>query len=416
MHWRSIDAVIDDPTDAVRAQYERWVYPQPIDDISTSPIRDLSDPVFMGRAYWPDRPPREDLKILVAGCGPNVAARLAYHHPKSEVVGIDISEASLAHEHYLKAKHDLRNLSLHHCRVEDAAGLGKSFDFIESTGVLHHLPDATAGLKALASLLTSDGVIFLMLYGKYGRAGIYMAQELFRILKLGQSPQDVAILKTALSAFRPDHPLRQQRLNSKDLAFDAGIVDMFLHRQDRGFTVGDCLELVDSAGLVLQDWLSRYLFDPASQFPNSNLREIVSRLPEREAWKAIELFDGRIAMHSFYACRRDRDPSRYRIDFNGAAFMDMVPVLRIGWVGAKTSNKTLLLQQNLTGMKFELDESAAAVAAHIDGKRSVRSCFQESSGRSEIPEPMISSCRELFRQLWLAGYCDLVHADAAVAP
>jgi SAM-dependent methyltransferase len=398
--------------DAVRAQYERWVYPEPIDDLSKNQLWDYGDPDFLGRAYWPDRRPRENLRILVAGCGANAAARYAYHHPNATVVGVDISEASLAHARHLKAKHVLGNLSLHRCRVEDLLELGQSFDFIDSSGVLHHLPDPAAGLKALASSLAPDGVMYLMLYGKYGRAGIYMAQELFRILGLEQSPDDVAAVKIALAAVPPDHPVRRCISGPNDLRFDAGVVDTFLHPVDRGFTVGDCLDLLDSAGLVLQGWLNRSAYDPVSRITQPRLRELIGRLPERKALEAIELLDGRIATHSFYACRRERDPSQYRIDFAGTGFMDRVPIPRHSWT-CNAAENVMLLHPGATGTPIELRDRRAAVAARIDGRRTVRACFLDAGSRFESPEFVASFCRDLFRQLWIASYCDLVH-EAAV--
>lgn len=382
-------------SDAVRAQYERWVYPPPIEDLSRSELRDFADPAFMARAYWPDRPPRENLRILVAGCGPNAAARLAFHNRAATVVGIDISEASLAHARHLQAKHGLTNLTLQRCRVEDVATLGQSFDLIESSGVLHHLPDPATGLKALAAVLASDGVVYLMLYGKYGRAGIYMAQELFRILGLGQSPEDVAAVKALVAAFPADHVLRRCLSGPNDLAFDAGVVDTFLHPIDRGYSVGDCYELLDSAGLVLQGWLNRHAYDVASRIAQPQLRELILKLPERDALAALELIDGRMATHTFYACRRERDPASYRVDFAGTGFMDMVPVRRPGW-------------PTFMGLPVELRERRAAVASHIDGRRTVRECLLAAGSAFEAPEFVTSFCRELFRSLWLAGYCDLV--------
>jgi SAM-dependent methyltransferase len=401
----------DGVDDAVRAQYERWVYPQPIDDLGKSPYWDFGDPDFLGRAYWPQRRPREDLRILVAGCGANAAARYAFHHPKAAVVGIDISEASLAHERMLKAKHRLDNLSLQHRRVEAAQELGETFDFIDASGVLHHLADPAAGLKALAATLAPDGVVYLMLYGKYGRAGIYMAQDLFRLLGLGQSTEDVATVKATLAAFPHDHPLRRSLAGSNDLAFDAGVVDTFLHPRDRAYSIGDCFELLDAAGLVLQGWLNRQAYDPATRITQPRLRELVARLPEREALQALELVDGRIATHSFYACRRERDPSQYRIDFAGAGFMDLVAVPREGWV--RNAAGDMLLFQSAAGAKtIELRDRRAAVAQRIDGRRTVRACFLDAGSKFESPEFVASFCRELFRQLWLAGCCDLVYPAA----
>ena len=328
----------------------------------------------------------------MAGCGPNAAARLAFHNRRATVVGIDISAASLAHGQKLKERHALDNLTLHRMRVEDAAELRQSFDLIESSGVLHHLPDPAAGLKALAPLLAPDGVVYLMLYGKYGRAGIYMAQELFRILGLGQSPEDVAAVRAALAAFPQDHVLRRVLAGPNDLAFDAGVVDTFLHPIDRGYSVRDCYELLDSAGLVLQGWVNRYAYDPASRITQGPLRERVLELPERDAQAALELIDGRMATHTFHACRPE---AQFRVDFAGTAFMELVPVKRPGW-------------PKFMGLPVDLRERRAAVASHIDGRRTVRECFIAAGSQFEAPQFVASFCRELFRTLWLAGYCDLV--------
>ena len=397
----------DDP---VRAQYERWIYPEPIDDLSKSSGVDLSDPDFLGRAYWPNRRPRPDLRILVAGCGPNAAARQAYRHPAATVVGIDISEASLDQARRLKAKHQLDNLTLHRCRIEDVRELGQSFDLIDSSGVLHHLPDPAAGLKALADVLAPDGVVYIMLYAKYGRAGIYMAQELFRLLGLKQSPEDVATVKSALSAFPSDHPLRRCLSKENDLAFDAGLVDTFLHRVDRPFTVLDCYALLDAAGLVLQGWLNRAAYDP-SRISQPALRARVEALPEREAVQAVALIDGRIGTHTFYACRGDRAPSDYRIDFIGKGFMDMVPIPRPGWKRLQGLNTTVL-QPALVGTAMEVRDRRAAVVNRIDGRLTVLECFLAAGSTLESGEFITSFCRQLFRELWVAGYCDLVHATA----
>ena len=92
----------------VAAQYESWVYPQPVLDIAeavaTKKYFDLSDPALFRRKLWPKKVEPDDLDILIAGCGANQAAYYALTNPASQVVGIDISEASLAHEKFLEAE------------------------------------------------------------------------------------------------------------------------------------------------------------------------------------------------------------------------------------------------------------------------------------------------------------------------
>ncbi len=70
--------------DKVRSQYERWIYPAPVDDlvawtagggITIGDAKDFAD------LYWPDTGYREGMNILAAGCGANQAARYAFVHP-----------------------------------------------------------------------------------------------------------------------------------------------------------------------------------------------------------------------------------------------------------------------------------------------------------------------------------------------
>jgi SAM-dependent methyltransferase len=399
--------------DLVQAQYEQWVYPLPIADLSDPRLRDArdgADPEVLGNAYWPDRPPRHGLHILVAGCGPNSAARYAFHHPDATVAGVDLSEASLAHARSLKERHRLANLTLHHGRLEDVEALGQSFDLIDCTGVLHHLPEPERGIQALAKVLRPDGVLFVMLYAAYGRVGVYMMQQLFRLLGLGQSPADVAFAKQSLEALRAEHWVHAYKAG--DLDYDAGIVDTFLHRQDRAYTVADCLKLLAGAGLVLQGWQDNYLYYPECQMPPDHpLSKRIRALPEPLQWQAMELYFGMNSRHNFFACHRARDPASYRIDFDRRDFMEMTPMPRYGLDCAATEDGGLALQRK-PFPRITLRDSHAAVYRQVDRRKTIGECFRASGVHAESEEIAASFCRGLFRDLWRLGYVDLVFPSA----
>ena len=401
--------------DPVQTQYEQWVYPEPIPDLSDPQgrkVRDGGDPDVLGNAYWPDRPPRRNLQILIAGCGSNAAARYAFHHPDATVTGVDLSETSLAHERRLKEKHQLANLSLHKCRIEDVESLGQSFDLVDSTGVLHHLPEPERGIEALAKVLRPDGVMFLMLYGTYGRVGVYMLQRLFRMLGLGQSPADVAFAKQALGALKTDHWGRAYIDRSTDLHFDAGIVDTFLHPQDRAYTVADCLALLEGAGLTLQGWMDNCFYYPEWQMARDHpLFERLSGLPEPQLWQAMELFHGRISTHSFFACHRTRDPASYRVDFNRPDFMAMAPMRRFGLVCFTGTDGTVSLER-APFPKITLRDAHAAIFRQVDERRTIGECFRASGIHAGSEDIATSFCRGMFRDLWRLGYVDLVFPSA----
>ncbi len=401
--------------DPVQAQYEQWVYPEPIRDLSDPQVRrvrDAGDPDVLGHAYWPDRPPRRGLHILIAGCGSNAAARYAFHHPEATVIGVDLSEASLAHERRLKEQHRLDNLTLHKGRIEDIERLGLSFDLVDSTGVLHHLPEPERGIQALAKVLRPDGAMFVMLYGAYGRTGVYMLQRLFRMLGVGQSPADVAFVKQVLGALKMDHPARAYIESAKDIHFDAGIVDTFLHPQDRAYTVAGCIDLLDRAGLVLQGWLDNCYYYPEWQMARDHpLFERLSRLPDPQLWQAMELFHGRISVHSFFACHRTRDPASYRIDFARPDFMAMAPMRRMGLVCFTGTDGTVALER-APFPKITLRDSHAAIFRQVDDRKTVGECFRASGVHAESEEIAASFCRGMFRDLWRLGCVDLLFPSA----
>ena len=394
----------DDP---VARQYERWVYPVPCGDLATlpfdSPHLRFQNLRKLFPLFWPELPYREDLDILVAGCGTMAAACYAYLFPKAHVVGINVSSASLTHEETLKQRHGLAGLSLYQCRVEDVASLRAAFDCIVCHGVLHHLADPVAGLQALGGVLRRDGVLDLMVYAPYGRAGVYMYQELFRLMDLGQTPRDVQVVKDALAGLSQEHPLRRYLAGALDLNADEGLVNTFLHPRDRAFSVGQCLELVEQAGLVFQGWQENGFYHAEGRLsPTAPLWAHFQRLDDRRLWQAIELCDGNLGNHWFFACRSDRDPAGYRVQFEDEAFLNYVPILRI----SQTTPADPLRRLSATiarppFLPLALDDWQAAVLSRVDGSRSVAECLQAAVGPGPID---VSRARRLFRLLWRVGY------------
>ena len=150
-------------------------------------------------------------------------------NPNSKVVGLDLSEASLGHEAYLKHKHGLDNLELFRMSLGDVGSLGRTFDLVVCTGVLHHLPDPDAGLRCLRDVLRPHGVISVMVYGYYPRFGVYMMQEVFRVLGLKQDAVGIGIVKRAIKDVPAWHHVRRYFAIAPDLGYDSGLVDTFLH-------------------------------------------------------------------------------------------------------------------------------------------------------------------------------------------
>jgi SAM-dependent methyltransferase len=394
------EEVNDNPrADVVTRQYERYRYPQPIEDLEIWLANNWEwyDPSHAHRVLWPDREYKRDLDILIAGCGTNQASVFAFMNPDAKVVAVDISQPSLDHQQYLKDKHGLFNLELHLLPIEELASLGLDFDLIVSTGVLHHMADPQAGMNAVASCLRPDGAMAIMLYAKYGRAGLELLQSFFRDLGLGQNESSIATVRETLSLLSPDHLVQPYLKMARNMQSDAVLVDTFLHGRERSYTVGDCIELVTTAGLVFQGWFNKAPYYPHELFARpTTLYPVINALPEPALWSAVERLNTVNACHFFMACRPDRPKESYAIDFSTQDSLDYVPLMRMrcGLSGSEIFRPDWRVRLNSAQLPF---------AQQVDGQRTIReiaaSVLQEASSRGSVAD-VEKFARNLFQALW----------------
>lgn len=298
--------VLDDP---VRAFYSAHPYPPPVDNLDRA--RNEWSGASHRRAefhlFWPDRPYRDDLEILVAGCGTWQAAKYAVCHPDAHVVGIDVSPTSLLHTERLQRHHRLDNLELHPLAIEEAAKLERRFDLVVCTGVLHHLADPDTGLRALRSLLTPDGALYAMVYAPYGRIGISMIRDYCRRLGIGASPQELDDLAATLRALPPQHPLAAALQGARDTATRDALADALLNPRDRTYSVPEIYEFLERAGCGFGRWHAQAPYLPeCGSIAGTPHGARLARLPAREQHAAMELWRGTMTTHSVVAYRQER--------------------------------------------------------------------------------------------------------------
>lgn len=395
--------------DPVCEFYTEHPYPPPVENLDRA--RDeWRDP---GRAraeyhlFWPQRPYRDDLEILIAGCGTWQAAKYALCRPRARVVGVDVSATSLEHTGRLRAKYDLDNLEIHQLPIEAVERLGQRFDLIVCTGVLHHLADPDAGLCALRSVLKSDGAIYLMLYAPHGRAGIYMLQEYCRRLGVGTSEQEIGDLIAVLNALPQHHPLAAVLRGSRDAANSDAIADALLNPRDRAYTVPQLFEFLERTGLGFGRWFWQAPYLPqCGAVATTPHAARLAALPAREQFAALELWRGTMAAHSVIAYRTGTAGT---IGFDPERCSQYVP-LRLP--------STLCVQERLPpgaaavllnrshpyhDLILMLDPHDRRLFDGVDGRRTVKEIVE----RADAPWP---SARTLFEKLW---WYDQVVFDAS---
>lgn len=397
----------DPRADAVARQYGRWTYPAPIDDLETwlQDHWEWFDPSHAHRVLWPDRPYRPDLDILIAGCGTNQAAVFAFTNPAAHVVAVDVSEASLDHQRFLRDTYGLRNLTLHRLPVEELPALGLDFDLVVSTGVLHHLADPLAGMKALAACARPDAAIGVMVYATYGRLGVELLASVFRDMGLGQDEASVAMVRETLALLPASHPVHAYLALATDVHADAALVDTFLNARERTFTVDGCMDLVTSAGLVFQSWLlnAPYHLHDLSGSPSS-MAAALSVMPDTRHWSVMERLHPANACHFFIACRPERPKTSYEIDFSPGAFLDYVPELR---KACGRSGEELFRPD----WRMRLDPAQLRLVEQVDGRRSIREIVASVAGRPPFVRVGLAEretfARSLFRALWRLDFLSM---------
>ena len=298
-------------TEQVRALYESYPYP-PLEQALGFPVLAALD--YVRCVLWPRRPSLQGIRVLDAGCGTgHVAVEIAQRYPEVEVVGLDLSAPALDVARRRAERAGVRgNLSFHQGALEDLSSLAiaaQPFDYIVSSGVLHHLSDPSAGTRALAAHLSPTGAIGLMVYAPHGRHGVYVLQELLRRMA-GDRPlsEQVVIARQVLSTLPENHPFRAKEFADQDWQGDAGLVDLLLHVQDRSFTVPELRGLLGSADLKVARFFLPYLYRPESYFSAGKTTETTNHSSDEDPAAIAELLAGTMRMHVALACHNTFQP------------------------------------------------------------------------------------------------------------
>jgi SAM-dependent methyltransferase len=389
---------MDNVTARVAAQYTAYSYPEAFADLDVRVAGghiDLADPAYFSAMFWPEgreTPPR----ILVAGCGTVQASVIAYTNPQSQVVGIDISDASLGHQRYLRETFGLQNLELYQGDLRDVGKIGGTFDLIASTGVLHHMADPAEGLAALKSVLSPDGAMLIMVYGAIGRAGIYLLQDAFRRMGVSQTPEDVAFVRGVLDTLAVDHPVQRYRQAAPDLGYDAGLVDTFLHPQDRAYTVPEVLDWVEGAGLGFQSWMANALYEPDAYLAPS-VADRVAGLPDAERWAAVESLLGMAASHTFVL----RHPGHvHHVSFENDDFLAYRPRLFPDTRFQEHEGQHVAIRNIGT---FPINGWEAMACGWSDGARTIASMEADPALAAFDQDTRRAFLRAHFRRMWRLG-------------
>ncbi len=405
----------------VQQQYETLPYPHrdPARELELLRQPSISELPRILEVFWGGRRAVDgNFRVLDAGCGTGdntVFLAEQLRGTGAQIVALDFSNTSLD---IARERVALRGLSdgvrFVQSPLEAAPSLDiGTFDFIVTTGVLHHLSSPQAGLVALREVLKLDGGIGIMVYARYGREPVYAMQALMRRLAPRTLPQAerLRVLRATLRTLPPTHralrglmemPIFKHEIESSD----AGDYDLLLHTQDRSYTVSEIDEWLSGAGMALRAFSVPRRYEPSTYQRDTR----VAAMPDQERRAVAELLHGAMPKHEFYAARSEHSEQVVATDDVTARpvwcswqFGDMVaPALE------RPGNQLRFTFGEERDLALGGDAITRSLLRDIDGQRTVGDLFERASHLSDRP-----SARQVQRR-W-AEIADPLRAVGALA-
>lgn len=235
---KSFTEIEDATSKAVQTMYESRPYPRwtSVNASKTSDaLRNIS----------------ANLEILVAGCGTGQEPCLyASVLPEAHITAIDLSRTSIAYAMRMAEELGFADrITFLHGDLMKVGELNKEFDYVVSSGVLHHLKEPEKGLAAILSTLKSGGKMSLSLYSKIARDKILNPASAY-ITEKGytSSLDDIRQFRKDIFGFTSDDP-RTLCTHAGDFFNLSECNDLLFHVQEHRYTFPLIKDMADRHGL-----------------------------------------------------------------------------------------------------------------------------------------------------------------------
>jgi len=296
---------IDDETSRlVGSQYEQNPYPRWVRSPSIEGT--VSFGVFLTSELGLPFPrfARQDgaVDLLIAGCGTGQQSiQTAQRFPMARILAVDLSTASLAYAKRKTRELGITNIEYAQADLLRLESIGKTFDFIQCVGVLHHLADPMAGWRVLRSVLRPGGIMQVGLYSELARGDIAAAQDLIAAQRYDPTTEGIRQFRLDLQLLERWRSFRG--LTAMEDFYDtSGCRDLLFHVKEHRFTlrqIKECLaelELDFLAFNVDSSVRQRY----SLQYPGELARA------DLNCWTQFEVENPStfLGMYNFYVYRR----------------------------------------------------------------------------------------------------------------
>jgi len=218
-------------------------------------------------------------EILIAGCGTGShAIQSAMRIQHKTMTAVDLSRRSLAFAKRKSMEYGLEHIDFKQMDILQITRLGKTFDIIESVGVLHHMQNPLSGLQSLVAVLNPGGLMNLGFYSKLGRRHIinaksiyddpnsYVSDDEIRQLRIEMMDSEDKEMVSNISGFKDFYSLHDCR-------------DLIFHENENNYSIAELANLMEEANL---EFIGFDLYD-ASVLPLFR-----KMFPDRDAQSKIQ--------------------------------------------------------------------------------------------------------------------------------
>lgn len=256
--------------------------------------------------------PRVDQPLMLdVGCGSGYTTLcLAQANPGARIVAIDISQKSVEMAQQRLTYHGFSEVEFHVLNIENLPQLGLHFDYINCDEVLYLLQDPVQGLVSMGSVLKPHGIIRANLHNALQRSGYFRLQNILKDMGfLKQNPEEEQMLEVvkfvqslgdSVELKRRVFPAFLHSANKKEF-----ILANYLLQGDKGYSVTECLEILDKSGLQLINMVNWREWNILSLFQSSPPDRIVQYLATLTIEQYLHFYEQLNPIHrliDFWAC------------------------------------------------------------------------------------------------------------------
>ena len=328
-------------------------------------------------------------RLLDAGCGTGHGVRQIRHlAPDAEVHACDFSAQSL--EHACKRIEALGDgsVTFHEMNLLDLSALPGMFDAIFCSGVVHHTANPVRALAQLKSKLKPDGVLYLMLYSRFGRQPTILMQQAIKLLNRNSNDQQEGLRlgRMLFDTLPPNNPIarwEREKWKNNHRKHAEAFIDMYVNANEKNYSVREVYKDLKAAGLRFVRFSNPQAWNLAERMAaQPELVERFAALPKLEQYELMEHLFPDQDQYLFFATHAENPgaPPEWVASGTFSGMEHRLTAIRSKFateLKPATSRPGVSLWCGYHGRKVRLDQHAAELLEYCDGRRSIRQIAED---------------------------------------